>query len=394
MPNRPHNPNGTVRKRKDVKTNPWQAIVKFPDPDQPDRWKTQSQTFSRKSEAQAWCETTLASIRKTPNYRPPSEQTLADYLQYWLNTVMRGQVEDTTWQDYALMVRKSTALIGGKPLRAVTASDLQQMYSALAEQGNGPRTIRYVHTVIRHALADAVDFGLLATNPANKAKPPKLPRTVVHPPSADQAAAILAVADHDRLRALWYFLALTGCRRGEALGLRWDDIDWQRKIVTIQRNLVEKSGLGVVLHDFPKTSAGRRTVALSSFLIDVLKTHQAQQVVIRQAAGDRWQEGGWVFPTDRGTWIRPGNCNRQLKRMLTRSGLPDRLHPHELRHYMATQWIAAGQPIKVVSERLGHANIQITMQIYGHLLPNMQADAAEGMDQKLAGSVTYPSPGT
>ena len=191
-------------------------------------------------------------------------------------------------------------------------------------------------------------------------------------------------------RVLWYVIALTGCRRGEALGLQWGDIDWDRRTIIIQRTLAGKAARKQ-LHE-PKTAAGRRVVASSMFLMGLMKDHLHQQKLVRLAAGPDWVDTGFVFTTRTEKPLDGDNVRRAFKKLLTVAGLDKSTRIHDLRHAMATTWLAQGIPVKVVSERLGHASIAITLQLYGHVLPNMQAEAAEQMDTWLLGDNPDASP--
>lgn len=141
----------------------------------------------------------------------------------------------------------------------------------------------------------------------------------------------------------------------------------------------------MTIHD-AKTVKGRRTIALSDYLLEILGEHAGRQKQERDLYGRDWNTGNWIFPSEKGTVQWPSNTNRHFRQLRDRAGLSKTLRPHDLRHAMATAWLTAGVTAKVVSERLGHANIAITLQIYGHLLPNMQAEAANQMDALLAGS--------
>lgn len=365
-----------------LESGKWQARITYYDPDTGKRHEI-GQSFATEREAKKWGREQERKFREDPNLKPPSDKTFGEYMTHWLNDVSKRQVQDTTWADYQLQAKKAVRALGTKPLKSLTALDFQGLYSQFIGEGLSSRTVRYVHTVCRHALQDAVDFGLLPVNPTMKAKAPKLARSTITLPNPDQAQILLREADNHRQRALWYVIALTGMRRGEALGLQWGDIDWSTKTLTVQRNLVEKSHLGIRVHT-PKTAHGHRVIALSNFMISILRTHQQLQQAERLAAGNDWQEGFWIFATQRGTWTSPRNAYRSFQRLLARAGL-EPMRIHAFRHAMATAWLNQGVPIKVVSERLGHANISITLQIYGHLLPNMQAEAADKMDAWLAG---------
>ncbi|MCL5972655.1 MAG: site-specific integrase [Firmicutes bacterium] len=208
------------------------------------------------------------------------------------------------------------------------------MYTTLLNEGRAAATVRHVRVIIHGALQDAVAWDLVAKDPTRGTKAPKVLRRELQIPSMKQAQDLLKAAESDRLFALWIFLALTGCRRGEALALKWDDIDWGRRGVTIQRTL---SGYGAKrTANPPKTSAGRRIVALSDYLLDILSKHRHQQKLERLAAGSNWHEGGWVFTTRRGTWFAGGHVYDYFKRLVQRAGLPSTLHRHDLGHIMAS----------------------------------------------------------
>ena len=383
MPNRPRNPSGFVRKHPDTLTTRWQGIVKYPDPDQSGQWKSRSQTFERKAEAQKWVDDTVAEHRQNPQYRPPSDMTLGQYMSRWLDT-MAQRVRPNTLRSYRQMAQHIITGLGDKPLNAVTALDLQRLYSQLGET-HSARTVAYVHTIVRHALQDAEDWNLISRNPARKAHPPHVETQNDRPiPTPQESQKWLKAVEGDRWQALWVWLTLTGTRRGEALGLRWEDIDWTTQTVRIRRTVSGQAAhrqLGPV-----KTGHGQRSVALSPYLIQVLKRRQRQQLADHLLAGPQWQDTGLVFTTRTGGMLEPRNVFRRFKQLLNKAGLPPGYRIHDLRHAMATHWLSNGVPIKVVSERLGHSSAAFTLQVYGHVLPHQQAEAAEAMEQALLGN--------
>ena len=382
MTTRRRNPSGFVRKHPDTATTRWQGIIKYPDPDAPGRWKQRSATFARRVDAQKWVDATITEHRRTPQYRPPSDITVGAYFAQWLDEAVASRVQDTTLVAYRRYVQPILKEFSEKPLAALSAMDLQGLYSRMLEAGKATSTVRHVHVMAHSALAEAVRMDLIPVNAADRVKPPRLRQKEIVPPTIEQSQALLREADNDRLKAVWWVIALTGCRRGEALGLKWDDIDWKTQTVYIQRTVAVDSGLRVI-HK-PKTARGRRSVAMSDFLVDLLKGHQERQQRERITAGSHWVETGYVFVTRKGTLLWPGNVRRRFKQIVKAAGLPPTTRIHDLRHAMATLWLTNGVPIKVVSERLGHANISVTLQIYGHLLPNMQAEATQKMDYLLA----------
>ncbi len=236
-----------------------------------------TQTFETKKEAKNWAEVEAAKYREDPNRKPPSEETLGEYLNRWLNDVAAGRIRDTTLIAYRRYVKPVTRrAIAQKPLKSLTALDLQGVYTEMTKAGKAAMTVRHTHTVVRDALSDAVEWGMIPFNPADRAKPPKKTTAPVETaPTPDEARSLLEEADSHRLKALWYLLALSGCRRGEALGLRWSDIDESKRIIYIQRSLTSDGSLRSI-HE-PKTAQGRRPLAVTPYLLELLNQHQHQQ---------------------------------------------------------------------------------------------------------------------
>ncbi len=378
----------------------WQARVTYYDADTGKRREI-SQSFATEREAKKWGREQEIAYRDDPHRKPPSDETLGDYLTRWLDDVAAGQVQDTTlvaYRRYAKPIMMSAVAL--KALKALTPMDFQVIYTQMTQAGKAPVTVRHTHTIVHSALDDAVEWGLIPTNPTLHAKPPrKGPQATITPPTPAESKMLLGAAEQDRLKALWWFIALTGCRRGEALGLQWDDIDEQHRLVHIRRTLASDGALRSI-HE-PKTSAGRRMIAVTPYLLEILHAHHGQQRLERVAMGSDWNTTPYVFVNQKGGLLWPNNVWLRFKRLLRRAGVVETIRIHDLRHAMATFWLANGVPVKVVSERLGHANISITLQIYGHLLPNMQADAADEMealflrseDPPLAPSTRHPHEG-
>ncbi len=356
----------------------WQARVTYYNAETGQRHEM-SRTFDTEREAKKWGREQEAEYRNNPNRKPPSEETLASFFMKWLEGTAAGRVRDTTLMSYHRYGAPLLNALGSKPLKALTPGDFQAIYAAMRKQGRATSTISHTHVVAHSSLDEAVNWGLIPFNPVDRVKPPRVTSPEIVPPTQDEAHRLLDVADQSRLKALWWFIALTGCRRGEAVALKWNDIDWDKRTVFIRRTAAEFNNL-LTVHD-AKTVKGRRAIAASEYLLNVLREHQEHQQLERELYGDDWNLEGWVFPSERGTMFWPTNVSAHWRRLRSRAGVGRRIRLHDLRHAMATAWLAAGVPVKVVSERLGHASIAITLQIYGHVLPNMQAEAADKMDE-------------
>jgi integrase len=181
------------------------------------------------------------------------------------------------------------------------------------------------------------------------------------------------VTREDHLRALWVLALHTGLRRGELLGLRWGDVDLDRAVLHVRRSLVQSGG--VMGFQEPKTSSGRRTIALDAPCVVALREHRARQAEQRLRMGSLWQDHDQVFATELGTPLEPSNVDWRFRALLARAGVP-RIPFHGLRHTHATLLMKHGVHPKVASERLGHANITLTLSTYSHVLPQMQEEAA------------------
>jgi integrase len=186
-----------------------------------------------------------------------------------------------------------------------------------------------------------------------------------------------------RLEALYVMMLGTGLRRGEALGLRWEDVDLEAGILTVNHQLKREAG-SLVLGDV-KTDKSRRGVNLPVLVVDSLKAHKSRQAAERLALGPSWQDSGYVFTTTIGTPLDPRNIGRDFASMTEKAGL-GHWHPHELRHSAASLMLGAGVPIEVVSNVLGHASIRMTADVYGHIQAPQRQAAADALGAVLTGS--------
>ncbi|MGN6609146.1 MAG: site-specific integrase [Jatrophihabitans sp.] len=246
-------------------------------------------------------------------------------------------------------------------------------------------------TILRKCLQAAVDQeGLLAVNPAAKVKPPRVEaradrHQTVQAWTSDQVGAFLARSRHQRHHVGWHLLVMTGMRRGEALGLGWDAIDLDLGAVSIRRTLVDVRPGGVPVWSDPKTDRGRRVVRLDDGTVAKLRAHRAAQAEERLLVGAGYRDHGLVFAMPDGRPIHPDRFSREFTQTVGRSDLPE-IRLHDLRHTWATLALQAGVHPKVVQERLGHSNIAITLDIYSHVIPSMESDAADRVAALIAGS--------
>lgn len=306
--------------------------------------------------------------------------TIGAYLEQWLEGI-RTSVRAKTAFSYEDTLRAYViARIGSARLVDLTAPRIVALYGELLKSGSrrGPgglsaRTVAYTHRVFSHALKDAVRASLLMRNPAELVRPPRAARSVTSTWTAEQTGAFLRGVNGDRLRALWALLATTGMRRGEALGLHWEDVDLDAGTVTIRRALV------VVGYEMqtsePKTAAGMRLVHLHPQARDYLAAHRTAQVQEHLVAGPAWNDTGFVFTTEAGELLHPDRVTKLFGQIIRAAGLPV-IRLHDLRHTVATLALTAGVHTKIVQELLGHANVSVTLDTYSHVAPVLHEEAA------------------
>lgn len=310
----------------------------------------------------------------TGQYVAPSKLTVGRFLKdEWLPAI-RTRVRPLTFDSYAGNVRNHVVpRLGSMPLQQLTPSMLNSLYAELGERLS-PRTVRYIHAILRRAFADAVKWNRLARNPVDPADPPS-PRAggarAMRTWSSSELARFLESVRNDRLFACWRFLAMTGCRRGEALGLRWRDLDLNNGRATIIQTVV-----GNCIPSETKTDRSRRTIALDDATVVALRQHRKAQNEERLLLGASYKANELAFCREDGSPMWPRSLTRSFARLVETAGLP-RIRLHNLRHTYATLALQAGVHPKVVQERLGHATISITLDVYSHAIPAMQEEAAD-----------------
>jgi integrase len=379
---------GSVKQDKTRGT--WFFVVDLPTAE--GRRQVKRRGFATKREAAVALDELRGNV-KGGTFVEPSKLSLDAYLRRWLAGLAATGRRASTIAGYrqTLGAYVLGTELGATPLQAVTALDLDRLYAHLATAGNRKgealslRTVRYVHTIIGKALADAVRQGLLQRNPARLANPPKASATRAPEMSVwapEELAAFLAhVAEHEH-RHLFRLAALTGMRRGEICGLRWADVDLDGGRITVRQSITAVGGTPVV--GDVKSARSRRSVDLDAGTVTAMRAHRKDQAAERLLVGAGYRDQGYVFATPTGEAWHPDSISGWFERAVAASGLP-RIRLHDLRHSHATHLLMAGTNPKVVSERLGHASVAFTLDTYGHVLPGQQADAATAVAALLGG---------
>jgi integrase len=273
--------------------------------------------------------------------------------------------------------------IGGLALSEVTPQRLNALYETLLRSGSrdrsrgvGPRTVRYSHTILRRALADAVRLGLIEANAALAADPPsaRAARAAPRPTwSVEELKLFLASAHDDPYYAAYYLAVATGVRRSELFGLRWCDVDLERSEMRVVQTVIV---LGCDLYvGLPKSDSGRRLIAFDGTTVEVLAAHRLEQEERAWAIGREIGSADLVFAKPDGSPIHPAVFAYHFQRCVSRAGV-SRIVVHDLRHTHATLALQLGIHPKIVSERLGHSSVMITLDTYSHSVPSLQREAA------------------
>lgn len=374
---------GSVKKDR---TGRWFFVVDLSPPGARHRKQVRRRGFPTAKAARNALDELKANLR-AGTWAAPSKQTLGEFLEKWLATVT-PRLRPATVYSYRRNLRLHVVdRIGDVPLQALDAGTLNVLYADLLQPGanratGGPlaaRTVTYIATIVKSALGDAVRWGRLARNPADLADPPRAsahrrPDMVTW--TAEEVARFLTLgaAAGDRDVALWRLLVATGCRRGEALGLRWRDVDLDAGTATIRQTVI------VVAHvpqfGSPKTAAGARTLDLDAGTVTALREHRRRQAAERLQIGAGWRDLDLVFPKVDGSMEDPESASLRFARRVRKADLP-RLTLHGLRHTWATLALRAGVHPKVVQERLGHSTIGVTLGVYSHVTAGMGRQAAE-----------------
>ncbi len=308
------------------------------------------------------------------------QQTVGEYLYEWLK-MHKQVVRPRTYERYEAIVRLHLVpSLGRLPLQKLTGQHLQRLYTEKLESGLSSTTVSAIHNMLHTALDNALKLGILTRNICETVSPPRRAHKEMKLLTPEQVRHLLEVAKGHPQEALFILALATGMRRGELLGLKWQDINLDRGVLQVRRALTRMpTGLGYQETE-PKTRKSRRSIVLTAFAIEALKKHQAKQLEMKLAAGDAWEEHDYVFCSPVGKHLSPGHdVLVQLKKLLKKADLPD-IRFHDLRHSTATLLLSKGVHPKIVQEILGHSEIGMTLDTYSHVLPTMQREAMDGLN--------------
>jgi integrase len=343
--------------------------------------------FETKKEAEKAMAEKLNELNKG-TYIEPSAMTIKDFFEIWVEDYAKNALKPTTFQTYTTYINTHIVpSLGSLTLQKVQPTHLQRFYNDKLANGRADgagglsaQTVRYLHAILREALGHAVKWQYLSQNVVELADPPTLRKKDIVTLQVEEVQEFLTLAKEDRLYIAFLLAVTTGLRRGEILGLRWRDVDMEAQKASIRKNLVTLRGKSVLQE--PKTPGSHRSVTFPAMTIEEIKNHQKIQNREKASAGESYKDNDLIVATSIGTPIGPRNLLRNFYRILEKGNLP-KIRFHDLRHTHATLMLQQGEHPKIVSERLGHANTRITMDIYSHVLPNMQQEAVERFEKMI-----------
>jgi integrase len=267
--------------------------------------------------------------------------------------------------------------LGRRPLAKLTPEEVQAFLNRKLSSGLSPRSVQFMRAILRRALGQALKWGLVSRNVAALVDPPKTKSAELQPLKPDQVQHFIAGIKGDRFEALYITAVATGLRQGELLGLRWEDVDLDEGQIVVRRALQRVDGKPTFVET--KTSRSRRTVGLPTVAREALREHRLGQLQERLQAGPAWQEWGLVFATPVGMPLQPSNVTHAFQKTLECLGLP-RQRFHDLRHCCASLMLAQGLSLKDVMDTLGHSQISLAANLYGHLYAERRQEVASRMD--------------
>ncbi len=376
---------GSIRTKTDKQGRTFfEVVMEFRDPATGNRVQ-RSKSFRKEREAKKYFAAYQVEQEKGTDVQP-SRLTLAELAQQWLHNYAKPHVGAKTYVDYEATIRIHVIpALGGLKVQALRASHLDTFYAEKSRAGASATLVGKCHQRIVQALKYACRQGIIGVNHAESATPPPIRKKEMQTWNAEQARRFLAGIEESAYGYLWLVYLGTGMRRGEGLGLRWKDMDWECDTLQVCQTVGIEHGRAKI-KPMPKNDSSRRTVAIDPAITAALKAHRARQNEQRLRLGDAWADNDLIFPSAVGTPIWPDNITRDYDRLVEKAGIP-RIRVHDQRHTFATLALKRGANLLAVSKQLGHARPSTTGDFYGHVDSEMQ----RGVSDAVAGALFAPA---
>lgn len=375
---------GHIRKRKTATGYAWQVIIESGFDGNGNRKRRYKTVNGTKKDAEKVKTQLLAELHQGTLIEP-SKLTLQEYLREWMKTYVEPNLSPTTNDGYRVNIEKHIIPnIGHIRLQELSPLHLQRLYKDKLNNGRvdgkgglSAKSIIYIHRNIREALDHALRMQLIPRNVADLVTLPKAKPFKSEVYDEEQIKSLVLVAKGTDMELPVALAAALGLRRGELLGLRWENVDLEKRTISVYDNLVPTSNGNIT--KAPKSENSRRTIDISEGLVPILKKHRLMQAERKLMLGPGYCGGGHVCCQGDGQHWAPSYFSKKFADFLKRHKLPH-IRLHDLRHSNATLMLKYGVPAKVASQRLGHSNIGITLDLYSHVMSDMQKDAADKID--------------
>jgi integrase len=332
-------------------------------------------------EIRDWVKETLVKISNGLTFEG-TQVTLRTFMETWLDGKDMSSRPKTVNQYRMLATQHILPRLGNMRLTEIQPAHLKQLYLSKKEEGRGARTVQMIHTLMHTVLKQAMKEGILGRNPAAAVERPKVERIERHILTEEQARQLVIAATGTRYGTLIFMALMTGMREGELLGLKWEDVDWVKGQLFVQRQLQSEKGNGSGLVP-PKTKAGIRHIKLSPGTVDRLVKHREEQKVQKEFNRTRWEENDLIFPNTIGKPMSCRNMYVEYKRLLRENGLPD-INFHALRHTALSFLLDMGTPVNTVQKWAGHSKASVTTDTYGHSLAHAETEAAVRLEELIS----------
>jgi integrase len=364
---------------KNATTKKWEFVFDYYDKKLKKRRQVKRRGFDSRREANDKMVELEMEVQKS-QYVGTKHTTLNEFTEYWLENIRKLEVGPTTFYNNKLYFKNHIKeAIGKLKLQSIDQSDCQQFVKALHDKGFARNTIDRICTMLKRIFDAAIEYEILNVNYMRKVTLPKRVKKNLSIWTLDQTNHFLNYTRSRRYHCAYALALLAGMRQGEILGLRWQDIDWDAKKIYINQTLTFS---GKVIADGAKTSAGIRQISIPNQLIDILRLQQEKYVKLKEELGEVFEEDMdiVIFNLANGKTVFPGNLVSRYTKDVKASGLPH-IRFHDLRHSHATLLLSKGINVKVISERLGHQAIGVTLDTYSHVIPSMQQEAADTLEE-------------
>lgn len=372
---------GSIRQRS---KGTWQLRYDLLDAETGRRRYVSETVRGTKKEAERALRERLAAV-ETGSYVPRTRESLARFMESWLAGYASTHTKPRTLMGYrGNILRYIIPCLGGLQIQSLTPRHIQDFHKWMLDKGLSNQSVVHAHRVLSEALGHAVAWGVLPKNPAERISPPCPTPKEVEVWSMEDIKSFSEASKESPFHDAFMLALYTGLRRSELTGLRWDGVDFSTNTIRVTGTLQRVTGYGL-LASSPKTKSSRRAVAVWRITADLLHSVRGKQLALQAELGDLYQnEAGYVFTNERGRPIDSNRLSREFSKVVKAAGLPYATL-HSLRHDHVALMLADGASIKSISERLGHSKPSMTLDVYAHLLPTIQAQAAEALEKRLSG---------